>query len=174
MMIRRMTRCALFAAMLCLLAPLSFPLGAIPVSLSLFAVMLMALLLPSGDALISIGVYLALGCVGLPVFAGFQGGAGALLGVTGGFVFSYPLVVLCVGWLGKRITKRPRLGAYLGCIAGLALCYVCGVAWYIFAAAPPSPGAALMVCVLPFLPWDILKVIAACELAFLIRKCIKK
>jgi biotin transport system substrate-specific component len=72
-MARRMTRCALFGALLCLISPICIPIGPIPISLAVFAVMLIAQVLPRYEALTVVCLYLVLGALGLPVFAGFSG-----------------------------------------------------------------------------------------------------
>ena len=164
-MAKRITRGALFGALLCLVCPLCIWIGPIPIGLSLLAVMLAALLLPWQEALSCVAVYLALGCLGLPVFAGFQGGPGVLIGATGGFIISYPAVVLCIGACKKKGNGR----TYMGCAFGLLISYACGLLWYCCVAAPASLGTAVMTCILPFVPFDILKIILAVFLTKLIR-----
>ena len=154
-MARRMTRCALFSALLCLISPICIPIGPIPISLAVFAVMLIARLLPRYEALTCVCLYLALGALGLPVFAGFLGGVGALLGATGGFIFSYPLLALCAGIAHGRKGR----GVYLGCALGVLVSYVCGLLWYCYVASPDSLQTALVACILPFIPFDALKIV---------------
>ena len=96
MRLRRSIFTALVAAMLCLLAPISVPVGAVPVSLSIFGVCLAALISDRRGALMALLLYVALGAVGLPVFAGFSGGAQVLVGPTGGYLFGYIPMALCV------------------------------------------------------------------------------
>ena len=74
---------ALMAAALCVLGPLSVPIGAIPISLSNFVICLTAWLLGPKFGTLSVAVYLLIGLVGVPVFSGFTGGMGRLLGPTG-------------------------------------------------------------------------------------------
>ena len=169
-MAKRITRCALFSALLCLISPICIPIGPVPVSLSLLAVMLMALLLPLGEALTCVGVYLALGSLGLPVFAGFGGGIGMLFGATGGFIFSYLFVVLCI----VALHKTGKYGSHMGCVLGLLVSYVCGLLWYCYVAAPVSFLTAVMVCVVPFIPFDILKILLAVWLSNRMKARIKK
>ena len=84
-----MLQCSLFAALLCVLSPLTIPVGAVPVSLGIFAVLLCSSVLGMRRSLVAVLVYIALGAVGLPVFAGWQGGFGVLAGPTGGYIWSY-------------------------------------------------------------------------------------
>ncbi len=153
---------ALMAAMLCLLAPLSVPVGALPVSAATFGVCLVALIADRRCALMAILLYVALGAVGLPVFAGFSGGAHVLVGPTGGYLFGYIPMAAVIGLLrgGRRTVGRMAVGMALGHL----ICYGLGVLWYA-AAANVSLRAALSVGVLPFLPMDTVKAVAAGVLA---------
>jgi biotin transport system substrate-specific component len=164
-----MTRCALFGALLCLISPICIPIGPIPISLAVFAVMLIAQVLPRYEALTVVCLYLVLGALGLPVFAGFSGGVGALLGATGGFIFSYPLLALCAG----VHPGRKEMGVYLGCTLGVLVSYLCGLLWYCYVASPGSLQAALVACILPFLPIDALKIVLAVWFSKMIKARIK-
>ena len=112
---RRMTLTAMLTAMLCLLGPLTLPLGPVPLSLTTALLMLMGLLLGGGKATLCCAVYLLMGLVGLPVFSGFSGGAGALLGPTGGFLLGYlPMTALCGFVCAAGEPARPAGGAPCG------------------------------------------------------------
>ena len=90
MKIRNMVLSGLFAALLALCGWISLPLGSLRFTLQTFGLLLALLTLGGKWGSVTVLVYLALGAMGLPVFSGFQGGIGVLLGPTGG-VFS----VLC-------------------------------------------------------------------------------
>lgn len=154
---RQLTLTAMLTALLCILGPLTLPLGPIPLSLTTAALMLMALLLGARRALFCCGVYLVMGLAGLPVFSGFAGGIGTFAGPTGGFLLGYPLLTAWCGVLCAR-TDKPGLHA-LVFAAGTALLYLTGTAWYAWQSGTPLSGA-LSVCVLPFLPGDAVKIIA--------------
>ena len=111
----------------------------------------------------SVLVYLVLGALGLPVFAGGMGGIGVLVGPTGGYIWSYlPIAALC-GMLYRKIWIGHRSGVIWRGIAigilGMAVCYLLGTVQYAFV-ANVSFFAALLVCVLPFLLFDLFKVVA--------------
>ena len=165
MRLKSMIFTALLAAMLCLLAPISVPVGALPVSAATFGVGLLALISDRRRSLMALVLYVALGAVGLPVFAGFSGGAHVLVGPTGGYLFGYIPMAFAVSTLcgGRRTVARMAAGLSVGLVA----CYVPGVLWYAVSADVSIPQA-LAVGVLPFLPFDILKLIAAAALARLI------
>ena len=168
---RRLTLTAMLTALLCICGPLTLPLGPIPLSLTTAVLMLMALLLGMGPSMLCCGVYLLMGLTGLPVFSGFNGGAGALMGPTGGFLLGYlPMTALC-GFLCAR-TDKPLMHA-LACLAGTLLLYITGTAWYCWQSGAAA-NAALTVCVLPFLPGDLLKIAAVATLGHAVRKRLKR
>lgn len=153
---RQMTLTAMLTALLCILGPVTLPVGPIPLSLTTAALMLIALLLGPGRACLCCLVYLGIGMAGVPVFSGFTGGLGALLGPTGGFLLGYlPLTALC--GLSARTEGRGRQLAALA--AGTGVLYLIGTAWYVWQAGV-GLSAALGACVLPFLPGDALKIAA--------------
>lgn len=162
--LRRLTVCALFAALLCVVSPIGIPLGPIPISLGLFGVLLCAVCLSPVMSLTAVTVYVAIGLCGLPVFSGAMGGAPVLAGPTGGYLWSYPLLAPVVGLLCGRGNDTPvRLAvirAFFACLAGTIICYFFGTLQYVLITQTPI-GASLAVCVLPFLPIDICKALLA-------------
>lgn len=167
MALRELCACAMFAALLCVCGVITFPLGAIPITLSVLALALIGLLLPLRCAVVSVAVYMLLGFCGLPVFSGGNSGFGVLLGPTGGYLWSYPLMVALIAGLRGR-TDRPgkwRLFRYVCiCEAGMALCYLCGTVQF---AVYAHIGffQALRKAVLPFLLVDALKILLAASIA---------
>ncbi len=164
---------ALLAALLAIISPFSLPIGSIPLTLSSFGVYLCALLAGGGWGTASVAVYLLLGAVGVPVFSGFVGGIQAFIGPTGGFLIGYLPCVLLAGFLCRRFgDKRPLLWG-LALLIGTALLYVCGVAWFVLS-TDVTLWAAIIACVLPFLPGDIVKMVAAVSLACPVKKALQK
>ncbi len=160
------TRCALFAALLCLISPIAIPVGAIPVTLSVFAVLLAALMLKWKAAAAAVAVYVAIGCCGVPVFSGGQGGAGVLFGPTGGYIWSYIPMAAIASKFGKG---KPPWRACAASVGGLLVCYICGTVQYALISGSGF-AAALGVCVLPFAGFDIMKIVCAVFLARKIEK----
>ena len=139
----------LFVAVTVICGWLSIPLFGIPVTLQSFAVFLALLTLGGKGGTAVTAVYLLLGGLGLPVFSGFQGGLGALFGVSGGFLWG--LLALClVYWLFSALFgSKLRLASL---ILGLCLCYILGALWYgVMFAGEQSLSTVLSVTVLPFL-----------------------
>ena len=160
MKVRNMTLCGIFAAVLCMCAWLSFPLGDMAITLQTFGVFLCLGILGGKRGTISILVYLLLGAVGLPVFSGFRGGIGTLLNTTGGYLTGF-LACSLVYWLLTSLFPRHTL---LAMLAGLLICYLFGSFWYYrFYLAAGGSGNIVVVLLqnLLFLPADILKLILA-------------
>ena len=154
---------ALFAALLCILCPLAIPFGPIPVTLATFIVLLAAYILPWKQAVCALLLYLLMGLIGLPVFSGAQAGFSVLLGPTGGYLWSYiPMAMLAA--VGKG---RGMAGLIPGA-ASLLVCYICGSIQYALLTGI-NFVAAVSVCVVPFLPFDAVKLFAACLLGKKIR-----
>ena len=92
---RQITLIGLMTAITCILAPLSIPIGPVPISLTNFAIYLSLYLLDWKKGTISYILYLLLGLVGLPVFSGFTGGIGKLAGPTGGYIIGFiPMAII--------------------------------------------------------------------------------
>ena len=119
---------ALFAALTAVLAQIQLPIGPVPFNLAVFGAFLAGMLLAPAWAAASMGVYMLLGAVGIPVFAGFMGGPAVLLGKTGGYVIGYIFIALATALAVKRSGKLPVIGAAM--LAGLLICYGFGTAWF--------------------------------------------
>lgn len=168
---RQLTLTALMTALMCIVGPLTLPVGPVPVSLMTAVLMLTAALMGGKLACVSCGVYLLLGLLGLPVLSGFTGSAGQLLGPTGGYLLGYlPMTAICgtaFAQTGRRIWHA------LAMLAGTLVLYAVGTAWYCLQ-AQVSLSAALTVCVLPFLPFDAVKIIVVAAIAPGIQKRLRK
>ncbi|MDY5513075.1 MAG: biotin transporter BioY [Eubacteriales bacterium] len=159
---KRMTRIALCAALLAPCAWLSVPTQP-PFTMQTFGVFLTLLLLGAKDGTIAIGLYILLGALGVPVFSGFNGGMGALMGPTGGYIVGFLLMCLIFGLLcGKGA------GLWLKALAlllGLAVCYAFGTLWFVKVygdmKGPISTLSALSMCVFPFIVPDLAKLALA-------------
>lgn len=157
MPVRQLTLTALMTALLCIVGPLTLPLGAVPLSLTTAALMLAAMLLGVKRACMACGVYLLLGLAGLPVLSGFTGGAAHLLGPTGGFLMGYlPMTALCALVCSRT---DARIWQTAGMMIATLMLYAMGTAWYCLQARVDT-ASALTVCVLPFLPGDAVKLVA--------------
>lgn len=138
----------------------------VPFTMQTFALFTIIGLLGTKKAFAGTCVYLLLGTVGLPVFSGFKGGIGHLLGVTGGYLIGFLLTVLISGTLLNVRFKKRKLAFVSYCISmflGLLACYGFGTAWYILLYANStgsiSVTSVLSICVFPFILTDLVKII---------------
>lgn len=171
MRLRQNVLTALLAAALCVLAPLAVPVGFVPVTLATLGVYLAAGLLGSWRGTAAVGLYLLLGAVGLPVFAGFSGGVQQLVGLTGGYLWGYLLCALTAGLLLQRSHRPVLVPVWLA--AGTAVLYAVGTGWYWWQTGG-TPGAAVAACVLPFLPADAIKIAVATALILPLRERVRR
>lgn len=123
---REMVYAALFAAIIAALSQVSVPIPTgVPITLQTFAVALAGYMLGKKWGTVSAAVYVLLGAVGAPVFAGFKGGFASLSGVTGGFIWGFIGMALLCGLGGEM--KNRYVSVLLG-LGGLCVCHLCGVA----------------------------------------------
>ncbi len=160
-----MTYIAIFAVVLAIGSWISIP-TVVPFTLQTFGVLLAGALLGRKRGVLAVLVFLLLGALGLPVFAGFSGGLGAIVGPTGGYLVGF----LFTAWIVGRFAElgRPWL-LILGMVLGILVCYLFGTAWFILVysrtGSPIGVAAALGMCVVPFLLPDLAKLILAFFLA---------
>ena len=166
-----MVFCALFAAVIAVFAQIQIPMAPVPVSLATFGVMMCGLLLGWKWGAVTVTVYILLGAVGVPVFAGFKGGAAALTGPTGGYIIGY-LPYAALAGLGVAAWQEKFWGRCVLLILGTIACYALGTAWFMIQSGR-GLADSLTLCVLPFLPGDAAKIALAAFLAPRLRKAMK-
>jgi biotin transport system substrate-specific component len=171
---KELVEIALFAALLCVIAPFTLPVPGSPVPLSLatFGVYLAALLLGAKQGVLCVLVYLLLGMVGLPVFSGFSGGIGVLLGPTGGYLGGYVPCAFLIGWMAnakcfeKAFSGRQFVKNSVAMILGTLVCYAFGTVWFLLVMSDSyTIVQALLVCVVPYIFFDMVKILAAAAVA---------
>ena len=157
---KKMTFAALAAAMICILGPVSvpIPISPVPVSLGLFAIYVAVYVLGMRYGTYAVALYILLGLVGLPVFSGFTGGAAKLLGPTGGYIIGYVFSALIAGYFIDRFEGK-RLVSLAGLALGTVVCYFFGTVWLAYQSGITFE-AALFAGVVPFVPADLVKIIA--------------
>ena len=116
---------ALFAAIFCILAPFSIPIGEVPVSVTNFLIYITIYAIGWKKATVSYIIYLLLGFVGLPVFAGFTGGISKLVSPTGGYLVGFIFTSVISGLIIEKFNYK-RIPNIIGMIIGLAITYI----WY--------------------------------------------
>lgn len=161
---RNLTSVALFAALTVALGAVYIPLpwSPIPITGQTLGAMLAGGVLGARRGLQSMLLVMLLVAVGLPVLAGGRGGLGVFVGPTAGYLIAWPIVALFIGWTVERIPFGKASFAFLMAtnIAGAFLIYVPGVLWMSYVTSVPIPQA-VVVGVLPFIPGDMVKAVAA-------------
>ncbi len=181
---RRLTLCAVMAAVMCVLAPISIPIGPVSITGGTLAIYLTVYLLGSVWGAASTLVYLLVGMVGLPVFSNYMGGINRLAGPTGGYLIGYlPMALLAGAVVEFSLRKFKDQGStgtvialvlqFLGMVAATATLYAFGTAWYCLQAGVELQ-AALAACVIPFIPCDLIKMAVALVVGVPVRRGLER
>ena len=151
--------CGIFAAFTAICAMISIPFGPVPMNLAHVAIFVSSWILGPVWAAISQTIYIVIGVIGVPVFSNFSAGVGHILGPTGGYILAYPLVAYIAGIIFDIKKIKGIKSVILGVIFGWIIEYLVGTMYYSMVTGV-TIGAAVMVCVLPFLLGDICKSVA--------------
>lgn len=165
--------CSMFAAITAILAQIAIPIpfSTVPLTMQVFAVTISGLVLGAKKGFITQFIYVLLGAIGLPVFAQMSGGLGALFGYTGGFIMTFPLMALVVGYVSDKFNSIFPI--IISMFLALLITYTFGTLWYSFIAGVEFKKG-LMVCVVPFILSDIVKVIFASYIGLKVKNEIRK
>ena len=168
-----MTRIALMAAVLCILAPISIPVPVSSVALTLatFVLYLIAYILKPRQVLTVVGIYLLLGAVGLPVFSGYMAGISRFAAPGGGYLIGYLFLAGISSWFVQKYSAISI--QVIGMFLGTLVMYTLGTLWMANTTGI-SFLSALPAGMLVFLPLDILKIILASYIGRKIRLYIKQ
>ena len=164
---QQMALVAIMTALTCILAPFSLPIGPVPISLTNLVIYFSLYLLGWKLGTLSYVIYLLIGLVGVPVFSGFTAGPAKLFGPTGGYLIGFIPMAIIAGIVIDKFSQRWI--QILGMIVGTAICYAFGTAWFCVQAGY-TVSAALAVCVIPFIPADLIKMVIAMIVGPEIRK----
>ena len=175
---------AMFTAIICAISQLpGIPMpGGVPMTLQTLIIPLAGVILGPLDGMVAALIYVLLGAAGVPVFSGFSGGIGVIMGATGGFIISFPVMPLLAG-LGEKLGRKKGNAVYFTCIyvglvIGAALNYLIGTMWfagiYLGAVNAENMAAGFTACVLPFIPTAVIKVVLCGIIGVIIRKALVK
>lgn len=175
--VRRMAYIAVMTVVLSICAWITVPFT-VPFTLQTFGVFAALLLLGGRDGTAAIGLYLLLGLVGLPVFSGFRGGVGHLIGPTGGYLVGFLFTGLAHILL-EPLTEKQKYPARIALFfLEHAVCYLIGTAWFMVVCGnrgtPVGIFAALGLCVLPYVLPDLVKIVLAELIARRVRRYVVK
>ncbi|MDY5021688.1 MAG: biotin transporter BioY [Blautia sp.] len=163
---------AVFAVLMAICSWISIPM-AVPFTLQTFGVFVAVGILGGKNGTLAVLIYIILGAIGVPVFAGFQGGIGVLAGSTGGYIIGFLFSAL-VMWGMEKIFGRKPVIQILSMVLGLIVCYAIGTAWFMVVYTNNSGavglGTVLGWCVIPFIIPDLVKIALAFVLSRRLRK----
>ncbi len=175
MKLNDMTTIAVMAALICIVGPLTVAIGPVPLSLATFAIYMAGAILGKKRGCAATALYLVIGLIGVPVFSGFSGGFQKLAGPTGGYLLGYLPCAWFAG-LGAELSgggKRGKESLPVCMVFGTVLLYALGTVWFMIQSGTQL-GGALSLCVLPFLPGDAFKIVAACLLTAPVTKAVRQ
>ena len=159
MNIRQIAIIGVITAVICILGPLSIPIGVVPISFTNLAIYFALYTLGMRKGTLSYIVYMLIGLVGIPVFSGFSGGLPKLVGPTGGYIIGFIFMAIIGGWFINKFWNKWYL-SLIGMVVGTAVCYLFGTVWLAYQ-AHMSLGAAFSAGVIPFIPGDMVKILIA-------------
>lgn len=165
----------IFAALIAVCSWISIP-TAVPFTLQTFAVFMAVSVLGGKRGTLAVAVYILLGTAGVPVFAGFTGGPGILLGSTGGYIAGFLLTALIM-WGMEGIGRGNAVLRAAGMLLGLLACYAAGTAWFVAVYGRANGGVSVMTalswCVFPFIIPDLVKIALASAVSPAVRMAIR-
>jgi biotin transport system substrate-specific component len=151
---------ALSIAFITVCSWISIPLT-VPVTLQIFAIFLISIMLGFKGTL-AILIYILLGALGVPVFSGFAGGFGVLLGNTGGYIIGFIFSSIAISIITKFFGNK-TITLIVAMLVALIICYAFGTAWFMYFYTKNTGAiglsAILLWCVVPFIVPDIAKII---------------
>jgi biotin transport system substrate-specific component len=163
---------SLMAAFTAIGAYIHVPIGPVPIVLSTLFVLLSGLLLGSRWGLVSMGLYLLVGAIGIPVFAGGKGGLAHFLGPTGGYLLGYVLSAWVTGFLSDR-SRGILIFEIVAVFIGSLAIYSLGIPWLKWVTRMPW-HKTFMLGMVPFLIGDAVKASVALMLARAVRPILKR
>lgn len=173
--VRDMAYIAMFAVVMAVCSWISVP-YVVPFTMQTFAVFLAVGVLGGKRGTLAVLVYILLGCVGIPVFSGFTGGVGILMGSTGGYIVGF-LVAAALMWVMEKIPGNRTAVLAGSMVLGLIACYAFGTVWFVTVYAkttgPVGIWTALGWCVFPYIVPDLVKIALALVLCKRLKKAIQ-
>jgi len=171
--IRELTQIALFTALIAVIAPFALNVGPVPISLATLIIYIAAGVLGGYKGTVAVLVYILLGACGVPVFSNWGAGIQKIIGPTGGYIIGYLPLAFLSGLFSDGVqtlkngsapkTFREFLTIWrfpAGMLLGTVVLYAIGTAWFMYA-MDKTLAESLIMCVVPFIPGDAIKIAAA-------------
>lgn len=160
-------------AIIAIMAQISIPMPAgVPLTMQTFAITLIAIVLGAKNSALATLIYVLIGAIGIPVYANLKGGAGIVVGPTGGFLMTFPIMALLIG-LGADFYKKNKAWLIVGILVGTVVNYIGGILWFCFV-AKSSFWVGFDACVAPFIPTAILKAVLAVIVGLPVRYTVRR
>jgi len=170
--LRGMAYASMFGALTAVGAFIMIPLPPVPITMQTFFVSLAGALLGGYLGAMSQVVYILLGVIGLPVFAGGKAGAGVLLGPTGGYLIGFVVGAYVIGWMTSMKKRAGLLWLLLAMLVGHVFIYVLGIA-QLMVVAKLDLAKAIAIGLAPTIPGGVIKIVAAALVCLKVRDHIK-
>ena len=169
--------CALFAAIICVSAVITIPLPftPVPITLQVMTICIAGAVLGYKKGVIAVGIYILLGFIGIFVFSGMKSGPAVLFGPTGGYILGFLPMTFLIGFLACNLIKSENrisikcIKYFIVMFLGLIVLYIFGTIQLMFI-AHLNLMAALGTAVIPFLGFDIAKIVLATAISYFIRQ----
>lgn len=166
---------AMFAVLMAVCSWISVPME-VPFTLQTFGLFLTVGVLGGKRGTLAVLIYILLGAIGVPVFAGFNSGLGVLLGTTGGYIVGFLLSGLAM-WGLEKLIGRKTWALVVSMLCAMVIYFVFGTIWFM-AVYTKSTGAigltaVLGWCVIPFIVPDLVKMVLALMLTGRLRRIMK-
>lgn len=172
----RIVLIAIFASLIAIGSWISIPIT-VPFTLQTLVIFILILTLNLRDSLICISLYILLGIIGVPVFSGFKSGLAAIMGPTGGYIIGFifmPIVYFFSNKCFSKIIKKDFFVKIIGLILSTLICYIFGTIWFMTVyTSDITLTKTLLLCVIPFIIPDILKMLLAILISDRLSKIIK-
>ena len=166
---------AIFAVLIAICSWISIPMT-VPFTLQTFGVFMAVGVLGGKRGSLAVLVYILLGAIGVPVFAGFKSGVAVLLGTTGGYLIGF-LCTALIYWLFTSLLGYKFIVRLIALLLGLVVCYAFGTAWFmvVYMKSTGTIGLATVLgwCVTPFVIPDLVKLAVAFIISDRVTKVIK-
>lgn len=158
----------LWTAVIVIMAQISIPMPlGVPMTMQTFAITMAGVVLGGKKGFIATAIYVLLGAIGIPVFANFSGGLSYIVGPTGGFILSFPIMAWIIG-LGIDYKDQSKVVFIGAIVVGTIINYVIGVIMFC-ALTGSGVGVGITACVVPFIPTAIIKAVVATIIGLKIR-----
>lgn len=173
MKIRDITLIALFTALISICSQITIPIQPVPITGAIIGIFITGAVLEKKQGLIVGIVYLLLGAVGIPVFAGFGAGISSIIGPTGGYLVTYPIMIYLIAWCIEKFKKENIVFLTLYMVFSLVPCYVVGTIWLAIS-CKLGIYEAILAGVAPFVVFDIIKGVVGAFIAATINRALVK